>query len=253
MLKKKLNDNKCILGTWSEIPSTYSANIISKAQLDFLILDMEHGVFNYDVMQNIVFAAESENSSIIVRVPRIDESMILRALDIGAEGIIVPGVETVEEVDEIVQYSKYAPIGKRGYNPYIKAGGYGKPNDNYFEEQNDKVIIGIILETQKGIANLEEILKNPYVDIVYIGQYDLSIDLGVPGDVSNSKVVEIVEKCVETATRFNKVVGCMVHSIEEAVALIDKGTRFIVYKSDSGVLYSSYNSFVSGVKENETF
>lgn len=251
MLKDKLSESNFILGTWCEIPSPYSINIIAKAQMDFVIIDMEHGVHSYDIIQNMVFAAESEGCSVVIRVPNINESYILRALDTGAEGIIIPQVECIEDVEKIIEYAMYAPIGNRGFNPYIKAGGYGNVCSDYFEVQNNKVCLAIILETKRAFENLEEILKNPYISIIYIGQYDLSIALGVPGDVTNRLVVETLERSIRLINKAGKIAGCMVHSPEEATQLIHKGLKFVVYKADTGIIYSAYHSFNREVNGDE--
>jgi len=241
-LKDKLA-NQFILGTWSEIPTPYASNIVAKAKMDFQIIDMEHGVFDFELVQNMIFAIKAEESAAIVRVPSIDESYILRALDTGADGIIFPQVESLDDVEKIVEYSKYPPIGNKGFNPYVYTGGYNGVEKGFFEERNNDLTIGVIIETKKGLENLEEIAKNKHVDIIYIGQYDLSVSLGVAGDVNNKLVLDILKQAVAVINANKKLAGCMVHSAQEAKLLIEQGFRFIVYKVDAALLYQSYNDF----------
>ena len=237
-----------VLGTWAEIPTPYASNIIAKAGLDFQIIDMEHGVFDFELMQNMLFAIKSEGKKTFVRVPAIDEAYILRALDLGADGIIFPQVMNRSDIDAIVKYAKYSPVGEKGFNPYVYSGGYHAVGSSFFEEQNKKTCLGVILESKEAIEHIEEIVNNPYIDIYYIGQYDLSVSLGVAGDVNHPLVIEALDKAVCAINAQSKAAGCMVHSSEEAKKMIDAGYRYIVYKVDSGVLYSAFSSFVAEVE-----
>lgn len=246
--KQKLK-NGYMLGTWSEIPTPYASNIIAKAGMDFQIIDMEHGVFDFELAQNMIFAVKSENKSILVRVPVVDEAYILRALDIGADGIVFPGIETADDVSKIIKYSKYAPLGSKGFNPYVYTGNYHKVSSEFFEIKNKELAIAIIIESKNAVNNLETILDNDEIDIVYIGQYDLSVSLGVSGDVNHKLVLDALDYTVDIIKRKNKVSGCMVHTVEEAKKMIDKGFKFIVYKVDSGVLYQQFNDFSKGVNK----
>jgi 4-hydroxy-2-oxoheptanedioate aldolase len=247
-LKDKLKGSY-LLGTWSDIPSSYASNIVAKAGIDFQIIDMEHGVFDFELAQNMVFAMKAEGSWAFLRVPAIDEAYALRALDIGVDGIIFPKVETCEDIDRIVQYCKYAPVGEKGFNPYVYTGGYNAVDKNFFEKKNSELVIGIILESKKALKNLATIVKNEHVDIIYIGQYDLSVSLGVPGDVNNELVLNALEYAVATINENKKVAGCMVHSAQEAKKMIKKGFKYIVYKVDSSVLYQGYSNLIKEVNE----
>lgn len=236
-----------VLGTWTEIPTPYASDIIAKAGMDFQIIDMEHGVFDFELIQNMLFAIKSEGKTTFVRVPAIDETYILRALDLGADGIIFPQVTSKSDIDSIIKYAKYSPIGEKGFNPYVYTGGFHAVGGDFFEEQNRKLSIGVILESKEVLENIDEIVNNPDIDIFYIGQYDLSVSLGVGGNVNHPLVMEALEKAVKVINLHNKAAGCMVHTAEEAKKMIKAGYRYIVYKVDSGVLYSAFHDFVSEV------
>lgn len=242
---------KVQLGTWAEIPSPYATNIMAKAGFDFSIIDMEHGVIDFELAQNMIFAAHSESKQAYIRVPAIEEVWILRALDMGCDGIIFPQVSNVAHVEKIIEYSYFAPIGNRGFNPYVTAGGYSSVKKEFFEKENCRIKIGIILEGKEVFDDLDRILGYHEIDIIYIGQYDLSMALGIPGEVTNSKVLEFMEKAVKKINAAGKSAGCMVHSIQEARKIIEKGFLFVVYKVDSGLLFQCVQSFVKGVREDE--
>lgn len=243
--------NKVSIGTWAEIPSPYTTSIMAKAGLDFSIIDMEHGVIDFELAQNMIFAAHSEGKQAYIRVPAIEETWALRALDMGCDGIIFPQVTSPADVEKIVQYSYFPPTGCRGFNPYISAGGYSNVNKSYFERENKRIQVGIIIEGQEAFRHLNKILQYEDIDIIYIGQYDLSMAIGKPGDVSNPLVLELMGKAVTEINRAGKKAGCMVHSIEEGQKIIEQGFSFVVYKVDSGLLYECINNFVKGVCANE--
>ena len=236
---------KIQLGTWAEIPAPYATNIMAKAGLDFSIIDMEHGVIDFELAQN------SEAKKAFIRVPAIEEVWVLRALDMGCDGIIFPQVSSINDIDKIIEYSYFAPVGKRGFNPYISAGGYSSVDNEYFDRENKRVQIGIILEGREIFESLERIVQYEEIDVIYIGQYDLSMALGIPGDVTNQVVLELMEKAVKVINQAGKSAGCMVHSIEEARKIIKQGFSFVVYKVDSGILFQSVNDFVKGVLNDE--
>lgn len=238
---------KVQIGTWAEIPTPYATNIMAKAGLDFSIIDMEHGVIDFELAQNMVFAAHSETKKALIRVPAIEEAWVLRALDTGCDGIVFPQVSGMNDIDKIIEYSYFAPVGKRGFNPYISAGGYSGVDNGYFDRENKRIQICIILEGKEVFENLEKIVQYEEIDIVYIGQYDLSMALGIPGDVTNQAVLDLMDKAVKVINQAGKSAGCMVHSIEEARKIIKQGFSFVVYKVDSGILFQCVNDFVKGV------
>lgn len=239
---------KHVIGTWCEIPSAYSADVIARAGMDFIIIDMEHGVMSLETAQNMVMAAHCAKCVSFIRVPSIDESCILKALDTGVDGLIIPHVESVEDVRKIVDYSKFAPEGNRGFNPFIKAGNYGNIAKDYFSAENRRTMLGVILEGREAIENVGEIASSPHVDICYIGQYDISVALGCPGDIGNKKVIDAIEKAAKIINKHGKMAGCMVHEVKEAEKMKEMGIRFIVYSVDTAVLGGTYRRFYGEVE-----
>ena len=228
-----------MIGTWCNIPSPEVINIICKAGLDFVIIDMEHGSMDYTTAQQMVISAQSEGSKAIIRTPRNEESNILRSLDIGSDGIIVPHIQSVEDVNKCIRYSKYPPLGNRSYSPYSRSGGYSV-HDGYQEKENKESFVGIILEDKIGLKNLESIIDNDYVDMVYIGTYDISSSLGCkPND---KKVLNELERCTRIVRDAGKSVGCLFHDEKELNYFRNIGINFLVYSVDSGILYNSISN-----------
>lgn len=246
---EKIRSKKPVLGTWCDLPCLETVNVLAKAGLDFIIIDMEHGPVSFETAQAMVISAAAEGAEAFVRVSCNDESEIGRALDIGAAGIIVPHVETESDCKKIVNYSKFFPLGKRGLNPYVRSGDYYGVERSYCKKQNEKSIVGVIVEGKKGIKNLARICSVPCIDVVYIGTYDLSVSLGLPGQVNNPCVIKALEKSVKTISASGKCSGGMAHTCDEIAYFRRIGIRFITYKVDTAVLYESFHAITEEFKK----
>ena len=245
-LKERIKDGQTVFGTWCLLPSPEVISVLAKADLDFVLIDMEHGPMDFALAQKMIMAAEADGCEAIIRVAKNDEADVLRALDIGASGIIVPHIESVSDRKKAISYMKYPPIGIRGFSPYTRAGGFfSRPGHTVTE--NDRVLTGIIIEGQQGLNDLPAIIDDPELDVVYIGTYDLSAVLGIPGDVKNKKVLTVLEECVTKVLSSGKVAGCLFHNPDELKYFRDMGIQFLAYKVDSSVLYDGF-AFLKGLK-----
>lgn len=245
-IKQRLINKEVMYGTWCLIPSADVINVIAKSGIDFVIIDQEHGAIDSELSQRMVISAQVEKCSAIVRVGENNENKILHALDIGADGVIIPHIDSVEEAQKVVKYAKYPPMGERGFSPYARSGGYSNNKDNY-NRANDDTLVGVIIEGKSGIDNLDYISKIDGIDLLYIGTYDISSLLGIPGDVTNKKVIELVKKCTETILENGKIPGCMFSSVEELKLYDEINLNFRVYSVDSAALYDSYNNMLKTI------
>lgn len=235
-LKNKLGAGKTVLGTWCEIPSPEFINVLAKGGLDFVIIDMEHGSCDFEQAGKMVMAAQVEGCSPIIRVPTNNESAILRALELGAEGVIVPHVESAEERKRVIDAIKFPPIGIRSLNPYVRAGGY-KSTPDFTTQQNKNTLSAILVESLQGIENIEEIIDDAYLDVVYMGSYDISIALGLPGKTKHPKVVRVLEKMTKIITKKKKVAACLFHSKDDLYFFKKNGVKFLCYKVDTAIVF----------------
>jgi 4-hydroxy-2-oxoheptanedioate aldolase len=242
VLKEALKDGSFVLGTWCDLPCPAVVSVLTKAKLDFVIIDMEHGPMDYKTAQEMDMAARCEGGEALIRVPRLDRSDILRALDTGVSGIIVPHIEDVEDRKKAVAYSKFPPTGERGFNPYVRCGGYHMASPNYFNEQNENTIVGLILEGVAALRNLEAIIDDPEIDLVYIGTYDLSVALELSGNVQHPKVLRELERAVAKIRKAKKSAGCMIHNISDLKKFKELGIQFITYKVDSAIIYDAFSA-----------
>lgn len=244
-LKEKLDANKPALGTWCIINSPLVVDIIASSGIDFIIIDAEHGAISFETAQQMVIACESRNVSPIMRVGNLEESMILRALDIGIHGIQLPNISTVADAQKLVEFSKYPPIGIRGFSPYTKAGNYDFRNGKILPtEANNNVLVIANLEGDEGIQNLEEIVKVDFLDVIFIGLFDLSKSMGVPGDVENPRVINALEKAVQVAHSNNKKIGTIAANDGMLKKFKEIGIDYLTYSVDTGIIKESYIDIV---------
>lgn len=243
-LKEKLYKGMSVIGTWCELPSPEVINVLAKAGLDFVIIDMEHGSMDFKTASHMIFAAESDNCSPIIRVSRNDESDILRSLEIAPKGIIVPHIESVEDRKKAISHIKFSPLGMRSLNPYTRAGSYQSSKD-FTKKQNEDILSIIIIEGKKGISQLEKIIDDKSVDIIYVGAYDLSIALGIPGDTKNKMIVEMLKDIVKKAKKKNKIVGYMFHDQDEYLFLKQLGVQFLCYRVDTAVILDAFKKITN--------
>lgn len=237
-LKQKLQSGKTVIGTWCEIPSPEFINVLAKAGMDFVIIDMEHGAMDYELAGKMVMAAEVEGCSSLIRVPMNNEPTILRALEVAPEGIIVPHVDTEKERKRVINAVKFPPIGNRSLNPFVRAGGYhSKPN--FTEEENKRTLSGILVESFEAIKNIERIVNDENLDIVYMGSYDISAALGCPGDTKNPKVLATLKKLAKVIRRKKKIAGCLFHTKEDLEFFKDIGVTFLCYKVDTAIVFDA--------------
>lgn len=245
-LKLKLKNNEPVIGVWSIISSPIVVEILALSGFDFLILDMEHGVYDQTALDACIRSCEAAGCAPVVRVPGINPSAIQWALDLGAHGVIVPQISNAESAATAVGMTKFSPIGTRGYNPFTRFANYAAPSDNHTGKlRNDFGLTSVIVETQMALDDLDNILAIEHLDMVYVGVYDLSIGLGFEGNTKHPAIIEIVENTVKKIRAAGKVAGMMVRSKQDVVDATKLGANFLVYSVDSLMLREAAMSAVS--------
>lgn len=216
------------------------------AGFDFVILDMEHGPAGLLQTQNNIRAAALGGAAPIVRVPRLDETVIGQALDIGAAGIQVPQIGSAAEAAEAVKAAKFHPLGSRGVCRFVRAAGYSStPREEYFPQANAETLVILQLEGLDGLAELDAILATPGLDVLFIGPYDLSQSLGFPGQTERPKVVEEMQKIVKKAAERQVTTGVFADSAETRNLWLKAGVRYLSYSVDVGIFYEASKNLVN--------
>ena len=255
MLKKnsalsKLNDGQQIIGTWNIIPSPLVVDVICSTNIDFLIIDSEHGAVSFETAQTAAMVCESRGVSPIFRVGGVIEDQILRALDIGMHGIQVPNIRSVNEMKRLIELAKYPPMGRRGFSPYTRAGEFNKENSSRLTtEANTNTLLIVNVEDDFGLKNLNEIVEVEAIDVIFIGIFDLSKVLGVPGEVESSVVLNALKKATKVIHKSNKKVGSIASSPSMLGLLKNMGVDYITYSVDTGILRDGYSMVIDEWKK----
>lgn len=250
ILKQKLKEGKTVFGTWSMLPSAAVTNVIGEAGLDFVIIDMEHGAMSFETMEDMVRAAELTDCQPIIRVCDKKEAVLLRALEIGSQAIMVPHVSTVAEAKAIVKASRYTPLGERGLSPYTRVHRYSHENlQGSLAWANEHTLVGVLVEGEEGLKNLGKIAGTEGIDLIYLGIYDISQSVGLPGQLNHPKVIDELKKSVRIITEKGIAAGSFARDHDYVRLLHENGFQFIAYLVDCAVLKLSYQASLNFFKK----
>ncbi len=247
-LKTRLRQGEIVIGTWCTIPSSSVINVIVATGLDFVIIDMEHGAHNFQTVEDMVRAAQVENCTPFVRVAKNDEALILNALDLGANGVVIPHIQSKEDADLAISYAKYYPLGSRGFSPFTRAGKYSLNHvKDHAKLQNEKTLVTLMLEGKDGITAIDEILAikdiREKIDVIYIGVYDLSQAMGFPGEVDHPEVKKQLKICIKKIRDHKIAAGGYVAKNKADISwMCEMGMQFITLLPDCTVLFHAFES-----------
>ncbi len=226
---------RVVLGTFSKSLDPAFVEILGHTGFDFVVLDMEHGPNTVVSLQNHIRAAEATGLFPIIRVKEDMSSLISEVLDAGAGGVQVPQICCRQDAEEAVRAARFAPLGMRGVCRFVRATDYSSLDRyEYFARANTSVIV-LQLEGTAALENVQEILAVSGPDIVFVGPYDLSQSLGIPGDVENPRVMKAIRGIVDECLKRNMAVGTFVDTIEGAKRWRDAGLRYLCYSVDVGL------------------
>ncbi|MBD2741244.1 aldolase/citrate lyase family protein [Coleofasciculus sp. FACHB-1120] len=247
-LKRKLKRGEVVLGPFINCAYPAFIEICGHAGFDFAVIDMEHGALNTLVAEDLCRAADCVGLAPIVRIRKNDAPQIQRALDIGSAGVQVPQIETQSDAADVVRGAKYSPLGSRGLSFYTRAGVYAAAGTQITNQLNEESLIIVHVEGIRGVENIEEIVSVPHIDVIFLGPYDLSQSLGIPGQVQDSRVIELMQKCVTTIRNAGKSAGTFADNPETAKQWIDAGVQYITLGVDVGIFLRACEALVKAVR-----
>jgi 2-keto-3-deoxy-L-rhamnonate aldolase RhmA len=238
-VKLALKQGKVQLGTnFGQLRSQEVLKMLAAAGFQWAFVDTEHGGFDLETIQDVCRIAAYVNFVPIVRVADLQYSLIARALDCGAGGVIFPRVESVELLEKAVSWTKFPPVGVRGFglSPFhFDHEPVTMPQ--MIEHVNEHSMVVLQIETKKALDMREELLAVPGIDAVMIGPADLSISLGVPGQFQHPLVVEAMEAIRDTCERRGIAPGTQTRTLELAKFWKERGMRFLGCSSETAMLY----------------
>lgn len=246
-IKQKLKEGKTVIGTFVKTVDPSVVEILGAVGMEFFIIDSEHGAYNPETVLDLVRASDLTGIVPIVRVREATPVNIMQALDIGALGYHAPNVDTYEQAKTAVEAGRYAPLGNRGFAPSHRAACYSlMDTQEYIDMANREVLTVLHCETMESLSNLDEILKLPELDVIFIGPMDLSQSLGreVMGKRNHEKLLEAIDMIIDKVNRAGKAVGTVAGNIAFARELMEKGVRYIPINSDQGIIASEAKKIV---------
>lgn len=253
LLKEKIKNKEKVLGTFFELGSMSVIECLGQTGLDFVIIDNEHGPFETESTMDYIRACDTVGLTPLVRVREISRPAILKPLDIGAKGLIVPCIETVEQAKKVVEYGKFSPIGKRGFCPSRKDyWGYshpqGQPIDVGMKQENENTLLILQCETVGCLENIETIVSMDGVDGIFIGPFDLSISMGIPGQFDNPEFLKAVDKILSACKKYNKISSVFTGRFDDIDKYYKQGFDIVTYSLDTNLLVNAVKDIVGKVK-----
>jgi 4-hydroxy-2-oxoheptanedioate aldolase len=245
-VKQLWREGKPAIGAFLAIPSSFSAEIMAHAGFDWLCVDTQHGAIDFNSALPMLQAISTTDTCPIVRVGWNEPSVIMKYLDAGAMGIIVPMIETAADAEAAVKACRFPPAGQRSAGPY-RAALWG--GSDYTSQANDEIALIVMIETPQALKNLDEIASVPGVDALYIGPSDLSqaLGLGLPYNIDNPAHNDAVRNIREAAVRAGKVPGVHTAGAVPTNRYINDGFKFIHVLSDTQGLSEGIKAHVSAV------
>jgi len=242
-LRQELASGSTLYGTWVQTPSAEVVEILGWAGWDFVILDMEHGSYGAEGLPNLIRGAEAAETTSFVRVPMAAPEMVVKALDLNATGIVVPGVTSAEAAKRSIHLTRFPPRGSRGATPSTRQLHYSAlPFTSVTAAGAAQPLVVLQIEARLATTDLASILAVEGVDVIFIGPYDLSTSLGLPGQFDHPKVREAITEIVARCTERKVAVGIWVPDTESAKFWVDHGVRFVTVSNNELMLFQQASS-----------
>ncbi len=250
-MKQALKQGRVVFGPMiSEIRSPGLAVMFARAGFDFFFLDCEHSCFGFETVSGYVTAARAAGIPMIVRPStRKSPDALSRPLDIGASGLLVPQIQTVEDARRVVEWTRYQPVGDRGMalerqHTWFEGGNAVET----MARLNEEVLIALQIEHRDAVDNLEAILSVPGIDAAFVGPSDLSASLGRPGKQDDPVVVSAIQKVIDVSRKRGVIPGIHTGTVEAAKQWIGKGMRMIGYGTDIKLIQQVCRQSVKDLK-----
>lgn len=240
------------IGTFFELGGSSLMECLARTGLDYVVIDTEHSYFSEESTADYIRAAENGGLVPYVRIGDIRRPYVLRMLDIGARGLIIPNIKSADEVRELVSYAKFAPIGRRGYCP-TRTSGWGMDEwasdaVSYMEECNKRCKVIPQCETKEALDQIEEIASIEGVDGIFVGPCDLSIALGIPLQFDSPVLIQAIERILESCRKNGKEAYIFAGTPEDSRKWLKKGFDSVTYSLDAAILANAFKERIKACR-----
>ena len=250
-LRERIQNGDVLIGMFAKFNNCNAVEMVGLAGFDFVIFDTEHANFSRGEIENLIRTADSVGMSSIVRVQETTPEEVLHALDSGADGVQVPGITTIEQAVEVCRSSKYYPEGDRGSSMAQRSAMYGlwDKDEKYFSYANSHSAVVLHVENLEMYEKLDEVVKIPQLDVVFIGPGDLSQAIGKPGQLDDPELAGMIEQIIRKSLAAHKAVGIFCGNVASAKKYIDMGATYIALGSDVSCFGKALKGLKSQVNE----
>lgn len=225
------------------------AKFIKDCGFDFFVLDNEHGFFDYNRIKNLLLYAKAIDMFSVVRVPGLGREAILKCLDMGADGLILPNTETVEQAQTLVKHSKYAPMGDRGVALFGIHTNYENVDSvEYMKKANEETVLIVQIESYRGLKNLKGIMEIEGIDAAHVGPADYTQSIGIPGQIDHPKFLKDMEELVRICKEAGKAPGIYGKTVNATIKWCEMGMQVNSSPSEVDFFMSAAKNFMDGLK-----
>lgn len=236
--KRLLEKEKDVVGLFINAACPEFVEIAAYTGFRFAIIDNEHGSWDGETHAHLIRACDAAGIVPLVRVSRIDETEIKKALDSGAAGVMIPGVSSVADAKEALRWAKFAPVGERGACPYVRANQFSAGDrTKYFDLCNKEQVVIMLIEGRSGLEAFDDILALDGVDCVFFGPCDMAVSMGHPGEDTHPEVIEGITKMIRKAKAAGVYCGMMGFDGKDSRKWLDAGADYVAALSDVGLFF----------------
>lgn len=250
-LKERLKSGEKLLGTMvTTIDTPDFMKVLKNCGYDYVLIDCEHGSYSFDAVSRMIGVARPIGLPVLVRIPEIRREHVLKFMEMGASGLLLPNTESAEQAKKLVEYSKYAPMGKRGVSLSRPHADFKKVNGKeYMAQANAETILMCQIESAQGVQNVESIIGVDGIDVAFVGPNDMSQDYGILGEFENPIMISALNRVLEAAKAAGKVAGVHFGKEDPVAKWAKAGYQMNMCNSDIGLLSAGAKASMSYIRE----
>lgn len=241
IVRQAKQEGRNVIGSFINSNCAAIVEVMGFAGFDFVIIDNEHSSLEADLTSDLIRAAECRDLCALARVREVSRPAVMKLLDVGAKGLIIPNITSLSQVQDVIKYGKYPPLGQRGYGA-VRTNDWAsgeKTVRETMDEMNDDVIILPQCETVEALAIIEDIVSLEGVDGIFIGPFDLSVSMGIPGEFDRPEFQEALQTIIGTCRKHHKICMKFTANAETAAADMALGVDAPVCNTDLGILINA--------------
>ncbi|HCR18843.1 MAG TPA: 2-dehydro-3-deoxyglucarate aldolase [Candidatus Latescibacteria bacterium] len=244
-IRRQALNRELVAGTFLNLGSSLTVEMAGQSGFDWVLIDIEHGSGDHESLVHQLQSISSTPAVPIVRIANNDPPRFKRVLDMGASGVMVPYVSTVEEAELAVASMRYPPRGIRGVAKLNRGSAFGNEFDEYYDKGHELLTTVVQIETAEAVDNIDKIAAVDGVDVLFIGPLDLSVNLGIPQQFDHPTFLEAKRKVSEAAGNAGKSAGILLLNPDQLQATVKAGFTFIALGSDGGLIAAGMRNIAS--------